>query len=218
MKAFAKGSLYVITDLKAQKGRSHLDVLTEALRGGAAVVQLRDKEASRETLVTLGKALRKVCDRFGAFLIVNDRIDVAMATEADGLHLGQEDLPLQKARRQLGHGKLLGVSTHSLAQAKRALEEGADYIGVGPIFTTPTKPDYPPVGVELVREVRENVKVPFFAIGGITLYNATAVLFAGADSVAVVRAVVGQEDVCGAAKKFKTLLKRWDEHSEKKDE
>lgn len=215
MKAFVKGSLYVITDLKAQKGRSHLDVLTEALRGGATVVQLRDKEASDATLITIGKSLRKVCDRFGACFIVNDRMNVAVAAGADGLHLGQNDLSLQKARRQLGHGKLLGVSTHNLVQAKRALEEGADYIGVGPVFATPTKPDYPAVGVALVREVREKVKVPFVAIGGITLDNAKTVLSAGADSVAVVRAVVGQDDVCGAAQKFKTLLKQ---RSEKEDE
>ena len=203
----------MITDLKAQKGRGYVDVLTQAIRGGATVVQLRDQEASDETLIALGRALRKICDHFGTLLIVNDRIDVAQAIDADGLHVGQNDMPLSEVKERLGSRKWVGISTHSLVQAKKAVEEGADYIGVGPVFKTPTKPGYPPVGVELVREVRSHLEIPFVAIGGIDLGNVKEVLLAGADSVAVVRAVVGQDDICEAARKFKTLLNKWPETS-----
>ena len=218
MKRLEKGSLYVITDSKVQKGRGHLEVLTEAVRGGASVIQLRDKEAPDEVLINVGKELRKVCDRFKALLIVNERIHVAKAVSADGLHIGQEDISFPEARKQLGHRTLLGVSTHSLAQARRAVEAGADYIGVGPIFKTPTKPAYPPVGIQLIREIREEMQVPFVAIGGIDLTNVKDVLAAGAYSIAVVRAVVGQEDVYDATQKLKTLLDSWRESSERKDE
>ena len=218
MRVFEPESLYVITDPRAQKGRSHIEVLTEAIRGGASVVQLRDKDASDEMLIGMGKALRKVCDRFGALFIVNERIEVAQAVGADGIHIGQEDLSPSEARRRLGRDKLLGVSTHTLAQAERAVQEGADYIGVGPIFKTPTKPDYPPVGTELIREVKKSLKIPFVAIGGINLSNAEDVLSSGAYSVAVVRAVVSEENIYDAAGKFRALLKKWQKNSEKKDE
>jgi len=218
MKRLERGSLYVITDPKAQKGRSHLHVLTEAVRGGASIVQLRDKEAPDEVLISVGKVLRKVCDRFKALLIVNERIHVAKAVSADGLHIGQEDISLPEARKKLGRGTLLGVSTHSLAQARAAVREGADYIGVGPIFKTPTKPDYLPVGIELIREIRKEMQVPFVAIGGINLSNVKDVLTAGAYSIAVVRAVVGQEDVYEATQKLKTVLDSWRQSSERKDE
>lgn len=209
MRKIEKGSLYVITDFGAQRGKSHLDVLTEAIRGGASVVQLRDKEANDAALVQIGRTLRKVCDLHNSLFIVNERIDVAKEVGADGVHFGQDDLPLPDARRKIGRNKLLGVSTHSFAQAKRAVEEGADYIGVGPIFKTPTKPDYPPVGLKLIHEVEENLHIPFVAIGGITLSNTQEVLAAGAYSIAVVRAVVAQENICEAARQFKVLLESW---------
>ena len=218
MKTFERGSLYVITDPRAQKGRSHLEVLTEALRGGASVIQLRDKEATDEALIEIGRSLRKVCDRFNALFIVNERIEVARAVGADGLHIGQDDISISEARRRMGRDKLLGVSTHSLTQAQKAVWEGANYIGVGPIFKTPTKPDYPAVGTELIRQVRENLEIPWVAIGGIDLSNARNVLAAGAHSLAVVRGVVAEEDVTHAAQKFKALLEEWEKSVEKKDE
>ena len=211
VKEFEKRCLYVVTDPQAQKGRSHLQVLTEAIQGGARVVQLRDKLASDEVLAALGKKVREVCNRWGALLIINERVAVARAVDADGLHIGQEDFSISEARKRMGPGRLLGVSTHNLVQAKKAQAEGADYIGVGPIFSTPTKPDYRPVGVELIQQVRESVTIPFVAIGGINLTNVEEVLAAGAYSIAVVRAVVAQEDVLGAAKKFKAVLDAWKE-------
>lgn len=211
VKEFDKGSLYVVTDPQAQKGRSHLHVLALAVRGGAAVVQLRDKVASDEALTVLGKRVRELCDQWGALFIVNERIAVAKAVGADGLHIGQGDLSLSEARKSMGSGRLLGVSTHTLEQAKKAEAQGADYIGVGPIFSTPTKPEVRPVGVELIQKVRETLTIPLVAIGGIDLTNVKRVLAAGAHSIAVVRAVVAQEDILGAAQKFKTVLDAWKE-------
>ena len=211
MKRFRRGSLYVITDPKVQQGRNHLEVLTEAIRGGASVVQLRDKDATDEALIAMGKRLREVCDRFQALLIVNERVSVAKAIHADGLHIGQDDLSIPEARRQVGKEILLGISTHSLEQAKQAVQEGADYIGVGPIFKTPTKPDAPAVGIGFIKRVRQHLSIPFVAIGGINPSNARDVLAAGADSVAVVRAVVAEADVYQAAKGFSTLLISWKE-------
>ncbi len=205
MDAFKKRSLYVITDPRAQRFRSHLKVLSEAVRGGASIVQLRDKEKADSELIAEGKAIRGVCDQFGALLIVNERIEVAEAIGADGIHIGQEDIPVREARGRIGK-KLLGVSTHNLEQARRAEQEGADYIGVGPIFKTPTKPDYPPVGISLVKEVRNHLSIPFVAIGGIDLSNAAQVLEAGADGLAVVRAVVAQENVYEATKQLTLFL------------
>jgi len=185
------------------------------MEGGASAVQLRDKEATDEELITVGKALRKVCDRFGALFIVNERIDVANAVGADGLHIGQNDLSIEVARQKIGKEKLLGISTHNLNQAQRAFQEGADYIGVGPIFKTPTKPDTPPVGISLIQEVKKNLPIPFVAIGGIDLSNIEEVLAAGAYAVAVVRAVVGQENIRGAAARFKSILDVKKEEMEK---
>ena len=199
-------SLYVITDPSAQKGRDSLEVLTKALEGGADVVQLRDKRSSREDLVAIGKKLKPLCKKWGALFIINDRVDVAEAVDADGVHLGQNDLLIETARFLLGKKRLLGISTHSLEQALQAQARGADYIGVGPIFQTPTKPDYPPVGTGLISQVKLSVRVPFVAIGCIDLATVDTVLEAGADSVAVVRSVVGQDDVEGAARSLKQKL------------
>ena len=131
-------SLYVITDSRAQRGRSHLEVLAQALEGGADLVQLRDKDVSRDDLIAIGKGLKPLCKKWGALLIVNDRLEVAEAIDADGVHIGQGDIPIEVARSLLGKKSVLGVSTHTLDQALTAEAAGADYIGVGPIFQTPT--------------------------------------------------------------------------------
>ncbi|MFH1858033.1 MAG: thiamine phosphate synthase [Candidatus Omnitrophota bacterium] len=211
-----KGSLYVITDPKAQRGRSHLEVLTEAIRGGASMVQLRDKEADDGALIEAGKALRKICDQYHALFIVNDRMEVARTVGADGLHIGQDDISIAEARRRIGPEKLLGVSTHSLDQARRAAQEGADYIGLGPIFQTPTKPDYPPVGLELIRQVRKHLSIPLVAIGGIDALNIQTVMASGSDAVAVVRSVVAQDDIQTAAKTLCSLITSWKEGGKNK--
>ena len=186
--------LYVITERIHLKGRPLAEVVAEAVRGGASVIQLRDKAASDEELVRQAKELLLITRRAGIPLIVNDRIEAARKSGADGVHLGQDDAGLREARSVLGETAIVGRSTHSPEQALRAQAEGFDYIGVGPVFATPTKPAYTPVGLELVKFAAMNIKIPFVAIGGIDEKNVMQVKSAGAKTVAVVRAVMASEN------------------------
>lgn len=201
--------LCVITDRRVSGGLSHADIAKRVLEGGAGMIQLRDKEAPMRSLLPEALQIAELCRSFGATFIVNDRLDLALASEADGVHLGQEDLPAKAARRLLGKGRLLGISTHSLEQALKAQEDGADYIGVGPIFRTGTKETgYTPLGPSLIREVRRQVSIPILAIGGITLENVSEVITAGADGAAVISAVVGAPDIREATRHFMTLIRQ----------
>lgn len=200
-----KWKLYVITDVKALADRSLVQVVREAVEGGVSVVQLRDKTASDRQLTAIARALLKITRPKGVPLIINDRINVAKLSGADGVHLGQEDASLDEARQLLGKKAIIGRSTHSQAQAIEAQEEGFDYIGVGPVFKTPTKPLVAPVGLNLVRFVSRDLRVPFVAIGGINEKNITRVKAAGANTVAVVRAVMASKDPKRAVQ---TLSKR----------
>jgi thiamine-phosphate pyrophosphorylase len=202
---FSDVHLYVITQAP-RAGQSYLAMVEAACAGGADAIQLRDKTLSSRELFRLAKDLQAICDRTGTFFILNDRVDVALAADVDGVHVGQEDLPVRVVREMMGHKKLIGCSTHSTAQALAAVGDGADYISCGPLFATPTKPDYAPVGLDLVKEYRQLVRTPFVAIGGIDLSNVTQAIAAGADRVAVVRAVAGAPDVARAAKDFKDLI------------
>lgn len=197
--------LYVITDKL-----DIIDGVRLAILGGADVIQLRDKRSNVRHLLKYAHQLRILTRRTKTLFFINDRADIALACDADGVHLGQDDLPINIARRILGKEKLIGVSTHSLKQALCAQEHGADYIGVGPIFATPTKPDYPPVGLGLLSEVKKKLKTPFVAIGGIDINNIDDVISAGAERVAVVRAVVGAKDVQKAARALKDRLIKMD--------
>lgn len=200
--------LYVITDPNLPKGRNLEDVVRQAVEAGASVVQLRDKTASDEELTRLAKRLLSIMRPKGVPLIVNDRLEVAHASDADGLHLGQEDGPIQAVRKILGKDKIVGRSTHSPEQALGAQKEGADYIGVGPVFATPTKPGRKPVDLDLVRFAAKNVTIPFVAIGGIDLGNALEVRQAGASTIAVVRAVMQAPDAGQATASFLGLMKQ----------
>lgn len=203
--------LYCITTPPAagREPEAHYKAQVEAFcAGGADVVQLRDKVLSARALVRLCKDLQAACDATGALFILNDRVDVAIAADVDGVHLGQEDIPLRAARRILGHRKVLGASTHSVAQAFQAQGDGADYVSCGPVFATPTKPDYKPVGLELVKQYRAMVRLPFVAIGGIDEKNVAQVVQAGADRIAVVRAVSNAASPAEAAGKLKDSILR----------
>ncbi|MBL8023103.1 MAG: thiamine phosphate synthase [Elusimicrobia bacterium] len=202
---FSDVHLYVITS-SPRAGQSYAAMVEAACAGGADAVQLRDKTLSSRELFRLAKDLQAICDRTGTFFILNDRVDVALAADVDGVHVGQEDLPVRMVRGMMGHKKLIGCSTHSTAQALAAVGDGADYISCGPLFATPTKPDYSAVGLELVKEYRQLVRIPFVAIGGLNLSNVTQAISAGADRVAVVRAIAGAPDVKRAAKDFKDLI------------
>jgi thiamine-phosphate pyrophosphorylase len=192
--------LCVITDTRQGSGRDHLEIARAALVGGAEMIQLRDKTGSLRELLPQACAIRLLCRSHGALFIVNDRLDLALAAEADGAHVGQEDLPAAEARRLLGSNRILGVSTHSVDQALAAREAGADYIGFGPIFPTGTKKTgYSPRGPAILREVRNAVSLPILAIGGITLENVGVVIAAGATAPAVISAVVRAADIAAAA-------------------
>ncbi|MGQ9711882.1 MAG: thiamine phosphate synthase [Desulfotomaculales bacterium] len=196
----AEARLYLVAGTRDVPGRDLAAVVREAAAGGATVFQLREKEGATRDIVRLAAELREVTRQCGMLFIVNDRVDIAAAVDADGVHLGQDDLPVRAARRVLGWDRIIGVSTHSLVQACRAEEEGADYIGVGPVHPTRTKPDYPVVGLELVRQVAARVRIPFFAIGGIKETNVRDVLAAGARRVAVVSALTAAPDIAAAAR------------------
>lgn len=189
--------LYCITMPQGSEA-GYFRMVDDACRGGADVIQLREKNMSNKDLLRLAKDLKAVCEPHGALFIVNDRVDIALAADADGVHLGQDDLPLLEARkivrsylRGMERDKedfVIGCSTHSLEQALKAQKDGADYVGCGPVFATPTKPSYGAVGLELVRQYKQNVSIPFVAIGGIDENNIDKVLEAGAACAAVVRA------------------------------
>ena len=198
--------LYVIVDRAAIGGRDPAEVAAAAMRGGADVIQWRDKAASGREFLKEASRLLPLARTAGIPLIINDRADVAAAIGADGVHLGHDDLPLKEVRRILGAERLIGQSTHSLEQALVAQEEGADYLGCGPIFPTPTKPDYGSVGVDLITRVVTRVQVPVVCIGGIDAMNARQVIAAGAQCVAVVRAVCAAPNPEGAARTLKEIL------------
>ncbi|MDD4879819.1 MAG: thiamine phosphate synthase [Candidatus Omnitrophica bacterium] len=198
--------LYVIIDKKAVKGRDLVYAAKEAIAGGADVIQLRDKGSDAADVVEAGRAMREAIGKDEAVFIVNDSPDIALAIDADGVHLGQEDMPVIGARSILGKGKIIGLSTHSFEQALAAQNSGADYIGVGPVFSTPTKPGYKAVGLALIKKVNDIKGLPFVAIGGIDESNIDEVIVAGASRVAVVRAVCGAEDIREAAKRLKDKL------------
>ena len=200
--------LYVILDRAAARGRELPALLEAVLAGGGRVVQLREKTMPMAELFPLARTLRERCRRAGALFIVNDRADLALALGADGLHVGQEDLPAAAARRILRPGMILGVSTHDEPQARRAREDGADYIAVGSIFPTGTKTGFQLVGLDLLRELRPRLGVPVVAIGGITEANAAQVMEAGADAAAVISAVCGTPDPREATARLLEVMRR----------
>lgn len=203
----ARLRLHMLTDQASARGRSTRSVAAAALDGGATVIQLRAKAASTRTLIQEGLALRRLTRERGALLIVNDRIDVALAVEADGGHVGQDDMPASLARRLLGPRRILGVSAATLAEATAAASAGADYLGIGPIFTTATKADAgPATGVALLTEIAHCLPLPLVAIGGINARNAAPVIQAGAAGIAVISAVVGAEDITAAARDLYTIV------------
>lgn len=204
----ARWRLYVITDERLGRGRSHLEIAEAAIRGGADAIQLRDKTASSRRLYDIALPLRRLTREAGVPFIVNDRLDIALAADADGVHVGREDLPASVARRIMGPGKILGVSAETVEEAVAAEREGADYLGVGPVFEARgTKPDAgEPMGLDLIARIRRGCRLPIVAIGGIHAENARSVRDAGANAAAVISAVASAEDVAQAARLLKLVL------------
>jgi thiamine-phosphate pyrophosphorylase len=200
--------LYVILDREVARGRDVRWLLDAVLAGGCQIVQLREKRMPMADLYPLAVAFAERCRQAGALFIVNDRTDLAMAVAADGVHVGQEDLPAAAARQILPAGKILGVSTHDAGQARQALADRADYVAVGSIFPTGTKAAFQLVGPDLVRVLRPEIPVPLVGIGGITLDNAEEVIAAGADAVAVISAVCAASDPEAATRRLLERLER----------
>jgi thiamine-phosphate pyrophosphorylase len=209
----AAARLYLVCD-SSPGGRSLPDVLHPAIAGGVQVVQLRDKQLPDEELVAVANAARALCERLGALLIVNDRPLVAREAGADGVHVGQDDMPVADVREMLGEDMLIGLSTHApeeIDAARASVADGTplvDYIGVGPVHETPTKAGRPAVGVELVRYAAEHASVPFFAIGGLNNANVGEVIAAGASRVVVLRAIADAQDPEPAARELRAALDR----------
>lgn len=199
--------LYAITGEQFHPGRDVVEVMEEAILGGVDIIQLRDKTGSKREILNKAIRLRELTRKHDVLFIVNDHIDIALASDADGIHLGQDDLPLQEARKIMGN-KIIGISTHAIDEARAAEREGADYIGVGPVFPTKSKLDVvDPVTTSYVREVAAEISIPFVAIGGIKLHNVDQVLEAGASRICVISEIVGSDDVRGTSEKLLQKIK-----------
>lgn len=201
-------NLYVITDEQLGRGRPHLELAREAIAGGAEVIQLRDKNASGKKLYEIGLGIRQLTREKKVTFIVNDRVDLAMLVDADGVHIGQTDLPTRAVRRLIGPDKILGVSAASLSEAIQAEADGADYLGVGPIFEARgTKSDAGnPLGLEILQHIKKNCHLPIIAIGGINRENVADVIQAGADAVAIISAIISAENVSESARQIKSII------------
>ena len=199
--------LYIVTDREASRGRSHLEMARRSLAGGADVIQLRDKTLAGRDLLSLAREMAVLVRSHQALFIVNDRLDIALAAGADGVHLGQDDLPVSAARTIAPPPFIIGVSVGSAHEAMEAESDGADYVALSPVFSTPTKQDAGPGhGLETLMAIRSAVAVPVIAIGGVGLHNVEDVIRAGADGVAVISAVLGEEDVEDATRMMKARV------------
>ena len=199
-------TLYLVTDSELLKGRKLETIVYQAVRGGVSLVQLREKKASSLDFYMIAKKVKEVTDKFNVPLIINDRIDIALSVDAAGVHIGQEDLPCKIARQILPKDKIIGVSVHNIEEALRAQEDGADYLGCGAVFTTSTKSDVSNLTIDKLAEIKKAVNIPVVAIGGINKENVSSLRNTNIDGIAVVSAIVGNEDPKLAAENMKSLF------------
>ncbi|MGA2959516.1 MAG: thiamine phosphate synthase [Thermodesulfobacteriota bacterium] len=201
------GRLHVLTDTCLQTHFSHLELAELAIAGGADTIQFRQKEGATRQMIRVAEQLQALCKRAGVTFIINDRVDVAIASHADGVHLGQDDFPVPLARKLLGEGAIIGGSAGSMEEARKCLLEGADYIGFGPVYPTTSKEDAgPAAGLGLLKQIVEAIPLPIIAIGGITADNTSPVIQTGVHGIAVISAVCCQSDPAEAAKCLRHLL------------
>ncbi|HEY4743990.1 MAG TPA: thiamine phosphate synthase [Desulfuromonadaceae bacterium] len=204
-------SLYLITDRTQTNGRPLAAVVREALAGGVRAVQLREKDLSGSELFRLATELRAITREYGAQLLINDRVDIALAAEADGVHLGIASLPLAAARRMLGPKRLIGYSAHAIAEARQAEADGADFVTFGPVYHTPSKAVYgAPLGPELLAEAASSLSIPVFALGGVKKTSIAELLTSGARGIALISAIIAASDPRAAAV---TLLNTLEQHA-----
>lgn len=202
------GRLHVITDTALQSRFSHLELARMAIAGGADTIQFRQKEGSTRKLIEIAQQLKQICTGMGVTFIVNDRLDVAIASDSDGVHLGQDDFLILLARDLLGDQKIIGGSAVTLEKAQKCLVDGADYVGFGPVYPTTSKADAGPVaGINLMKEVIDKVPLPLIAIGGVNKDNTPEVIRAGAHGIAVISAVCCQQDPEQATRELFRALK-----------
>ncbi len=200
-------STYLVTDTDMCPREKLADVVGEAIRGGVTLVQLREKDISTRDFYNEAVLLKELCSKSGVPLIINDRLDIALAVDADGIHIGQSDMPVSVVRRILGKEKIIGLSAGSVEEAEEAVRGGADYLGVGAVFHTSTKSDANDVGIEMLKKVRSAVKIPIVGIGGINADNIEQLYGTGIEGVAVVSCIMASGDPYSAAKQLAGKVK-----------
>ncbi len=199
-------TLYLCTDRKLMSTNTLEEAVEQAILGGCSLIQLREKQSSSREFFEMAKRIKAITDRYRVPLIINDRIDIALAVDAAGVHLGQEDIPAKEARRIMGEEKVIGVSARTVELARKAVEDGADYLGVGAMFATSTKGNAKVIGKEKLKEIRAAVSIPIVAIGGINHSNAAQLVDTGINGLAVVSSVIGASDIQAAARKMRTIF------------
>ena len=201
--------LYLITDRKVLSSQfSLLSSVEVALKGGVKAVQLREKDLGTRELIDMAYRMRELTDKYNAKLFINDRVDIALSVEADGVHLGQKSIPTYAVRKIVKDKFMIGVSAHSIEEAKQAEEGGADFITLGPVYKTPSKLKYgQPLGVDIIRKAKAEISIPVFAIGGIKQYRIKEVMDAGADGIALISGILGAKDIKEKTGEFLELLK-----------
>ena len=198
-------SVYLVTDHRDKTDAEFLKVIEEAINGGTTIVQLREKTASTKDFYQLALKVKEITSRHDVPLLINDRIDIAIAVDSDGVHIGQDDMPAEIARKIIGEDKILGVSASTVAEAKKAEEDGADYIGSGAVFPTSTKDDADSVSIEDLKEIVSSIDIPVVAIGGITLENASLLNDTGIAGFSVVSAIMSADNPKEASQKLKEI-------------
>lgn len=197
-------SLCIITDTSVQKKYSHIELCRMAIKGGADMIQFRDKNLSTSELADTAIEMKKICSKAGVTFIINDRVDVAMLSNADGVHLGKEDIPIREARKLLGKNKIIGGTAHNLREAIKAEKDGADYIGFGHVYQTGSKKKFTkPKGVNYLKKILNQINIPVIAIGGLGLSNIKEVLSTGVNGVAVIGSVVKSKNPTDTVRKLK---------------
>lgn len=202
-------TLYLVTDRRwLKKGEKLADTVEATLKNGVTCVQLREKNASYREFLSLAMELKPVCRKYGVPFIINDNVEIAAAADADGVHIGQGDMSIAQARALLGHNKIIGTSAHNVTEALKAVADGADYIGCGAVFGSETKTDATFLGVEGLGKICRRVNIPVVAIGGITAENTTLLAGTGTDGIAVVSAILAQQDIARATQTMLTLARK----------
>lgn len=195
--------LYLITDRSFLNGRSLKQCVEDAIKSGVTLVQVREKDVSTREFYEIAKEVKEITSKYNIPIIINDRIDIALAIDADGVHLGQSDMPIEFARKILGKNKIIGISANTLEEALEAQEAGADYVGLGAVFYTGTKKDIKePMGLEGLKHIVDNINIPSVAIGGINHENAKSVISTGVNGLSVISCILGSDDIASATKEL----------------